>query len=300
MKTKKHTSMTIRRAHDRSRIVRAIMATSVVGAVFASSALAQVETSGALAERSSIIVAGKVIRSNASLEPLQAASPQTVVIKVLRMYAGADIAGDQTGHTATVILSPQSKGIETDVEAVFFGNPRFVGKSLTIADEGEIPADATSAATVGIESAGHDRPLRDRIIAASSIFQGKVESEHTLVTADGELKDLREPAGEHDPEWHVATVLVLSALRGSKEGELISVIFSASDDIVWFNSPKLKVGEEAMFIAHRPETDGVQLTADPGVAKFLQKQSAVVISQPFDTVPATEEVRVRTLMAKGK
>ena len=50
------------------------------------SSLAQVETARSLAERSAIVVRGTVLRVNASEQPLQAASPRTAVIKVLRMY----------------------------------------------------------------------------------------------------------------------------------------------------------------------------------------------------------------------
>jgi hypothetical protein len=299
MKSREHASIPIRRSHGTHRRVPAIAGIGAVAAILASNAMAQVENAKALAERSTIVMEGKVLRVNASLEPMQAASPLTVVVEVSRMYAGAEIAGDQTGRTATVILSGRSESIKAGATALFFGNPRFIGNFLTVADEGELLADAASAATADLESARGDRQLRDRIASANSIFRGKVESEHALATGDAQLENLREPASEHDPQWHVAAVRVLTALRGNKEGELVSVIFPASDDIMWFNAPKLKEGQEAIFIAHGPDRDGARLTAAPGVATFLDKQPAVVVSQPFDTVPASDEARVRALLAKG-
>jgi hypothetical protein len=50
-------------------------------------------------------VLGTVTRVDASDEPLLAPSPSTAVIKIDKVYAGSEIAGDQTGRTATVILS---------------------------------------------------------------------------------------------------------------------------------------------------------------------------------------------------
>ena len=94
-----------------------------------------------LAEQSAIVVSGKVVRLNASGEPLVAPSNRVAVISVERMYAGSEIAGDQTGRTVTVILS-QPEGVKLGEEAIFFGNPRFVGRSLTIADQGEVPSKA--------------------------------------------------------------------------------------------------------------------------------------------------------------
>ena len=46
-----------------------------------------------VAARSAIVVSGKVVRTNASEEPLLTASANTVVIKVSHMYAGSEIAG---------------------------------------------------------------------------------------------------------------------------------------------------------------------------------------------------------------
>src|SRR5262249_17703986 len=212
MKNKRDAFATIRRGYRRIWTMRAATAIGAVSAMFPMGALAQDESAKALAERSAIVVAGKVLRVNASLEPLQAASPRTVVISVLRMYAGAGIAGDQTGRTATVILSRPSTTMKTGTEALFFGNPRFLGKSLTIADEGELLAGAGSAATADLESslqASRDQPLRERIADASSIFRGKVESERALAADADQPARLREPPSEHDPEWHVASVRVL-------------------------------------------------------------------------------------------
>jgi hypothetical protein len=278
----------------------AAMAVGAGCAMFVVTASAQDQSAKALAERSAIVVAGKVLRVGASLEPLQPASPRTVVITVSHMYAGAEIAGDQTGRTATVVLSGASTTIKPGAEVLVFGNPRFVGKSLTIASEGELPA---SAARTDLEQglqARRDQPLRERIAVSSSVFYGKVESVRALTAGADRPTQLREPPSEHDPEWHVATVRVLTALKGSENGALVNVIFPASRDIMWFNTPKLKAGQEVIFITHKPDSSDTQLTRAPGVAAFLERQSAEVVSQPFDTVPASDEARVRALLPTVK
>lgn len=278
-------------------------AISAAAAMFTVNAVAQDESARALAERSAIVVAGKVLRVNATLDPMQAASTRTVVITVSRMYAGAEIAGDQKGRTATVILSRPSTTLKAGTEGLFFGNPRFLGKSLTIADEGELFADAARAASANLEAsfqARRDQPLRERIASASSVFRGRVESERAVAAGPDQPGKLPEPPSEHDPEWHVASVRVLTALQSSEQGALVNVIFPASRDVVWFNAPKLKAGQEAIFITHRPDKDDAQLMRAPGVAEFLEKQSAEVVSQPFDTVPPSEESRVRTLLGRGR
>lgn len=275
----------------------------LLAAVFAGSVSAQDESARALAERSSIVVAGTVTEARASLEPLQAASERTVVIKISRMYAGAEIAGDQKGRTATVVLSRPSTTIKAGTEALFFGNPRFAGKSLTIASEGELLAGAATAAKADLElglQARRDLPVRERLAVASSVFHGKVESEHAIAGAADQANKSREPPSEHDPDWHVASVRVIDALQGSEKGALVNVIFPASGDIMWVNSPKLKPGQEALFITHKPDKGDTRLMRAPGIAAFLEKQSAEVVSQPFDTLPPSDDARLRNLLAKGR
>src|SRR5512135_1187747 len=129
-------------------------------------ALGQDDGALALAERSAIVVSGRVVRIGASGEPLLPASARTAVISVRRMFAGREIAGDQTGRTATVILSKPER-LKVGDEAFFFGNARFIGRSLTIADEGEILARGaapTTAAEVerGVQ-ARKDSPILERL-----------------------------------------------------------------------------------------------------------------------------------------
>lgn len=270
---------------------------------FTGSVVAQDESARALAERSSIVVAGKVVKARASLEPLQPASENTVVINITRMYAGAEIAGDQKGRTATVVLSRPSAKFKSGIDALFFGNPRFVGKSLTIAGEGELMAGAATAAKADLElglQARRDQPVRARLAGASSVFHGKVENERAIPRDGDRASELREPPSEHDPEWHVATVRVVDALQGGEKGALVNVIFPASSDIMWVNSPKLKAGQEALFITHKPDKGDTRLMRAPGIAAFLEKQSAEVVSQPFDTLPPSDHARLRNLLAKGR
>src|SRR5205823_2377697 len=67
----------------------AVLALSIV--MISDSAIAQGETAKSLAERSAIVVLGKVLKTNASDEPMVAASSRTAVILVRQMYAGGEI-----------------------------------------------------------------------------------------------------------------------------------------------------------------------------------------------------------------
>ena len=253
-----------------------------------------------LAQRSAIVVSGKVLKINASEEPLLKASADTAVINVSHMYAGTEIAGDQTGRNITAILR-QPRSLKVGTEAMFFGNPRFVGKSLTMVDEDEVPfaklAETDTSLQIGLQ-ARRDKPVLERLSSASSVFLGKVESEKPL-DGDMDKKDQsRELTSEHNPEWHVAAVRVITPLRGGDKDTLVLVIYPASRDIMWFNSPKLKPGQDGVFITHNPAKGEEELMRTTGVTTFINKQPAVMVTQPFDVLPASDEARVRGLLAK--
>lgn len=211
------------------------------------------------------------------------------------MYAGAEIAGDQTGRNATVLLS-RPAGLKVGAKALFFGNPRFIGKTLTIADEGEIlsPDTTTTDLEFGLQ-ARRDSPVRERLATAGKVFRGKVESVRPLPTTTNKKGRYDQPS-EHDPEWHVATVRIVTPLRGGEKGALVMVIFAASHDIMWFNSPKLQSDQDAIFITHKPDKEQAILLRATGVTAFLAKQPAELAVQPFDVLPASDEARVRGLL----
>ena len=78
---------------------------------------------------------------------------------------------------------------------------------------------------------------------------------------------------------------------------MLVVIFPASRDIMWFNSPKLKPGLEGIFVTHKSEKDEELLLRATGVTAFMKTQPAELVINPFDFLPASEEARVRGLLA---
>jgi hypothetical protein len=253
----------------------------------------------ALASRSAIVVLGTVTNVEASEEPMLAPTSSTVVIKVEKMYAGSELAGDQTGRTATVILSKPG-GMKVGAKAIFFGNPRFIGKTITIADEGELPESSGDVKGVqALTPALHERsdaPVRARLNMAQTVFRGTVESVRPLQVESRDKEASQR--NEHDPEWQVAMVRVASGMRGAEKGSVIPVVFAASRDIMWFNSPKPKPGEEKLFIAHRPQESEASLLRAASVSSFVEKEHPVFVTDPFDVLPPSDEKRVAELLKK--
>lgn len=253
------------------------------------------DSMAALASRASIIVLGTVKQVGASEESLVAPNPSTAIVEVRRMFAGSEFAGDQSGHTVTVILTKPGD-IKVDAELLFFGNPRFIGKTLTILDIGELPSPRLEAAGVpaalaeGIQIR-RDAPIRARLAVARTVFRGTVESVRLPEgTKENALRD------EHDPEWMVATVSVSVPIRGAAaKGALIPVLFPASRDIIWFNSPKLHQADDVLIVGHAPDEKELSLLRNSPAMRVLEDKNAVVVSQPFDVLPASDEKRLTGL-----
>jgi len=301
-----------RRPGERGRAPWAVaVVAAAVGAALLGSgtAAAQDEGAAALAARSAIVVEGKVQKVHASDERLLAPSDNTVVISIRRMYSGSEIAGDLTGRSATVILS-RPGSLKVGDEALFFGNPRFMGKTLTIADEGEIAGSNAAAAQPSLQAgiqARKDKPVADRLVTASLVFRGSVESirplepERNSATAEAKTRgEVRR--SEHDPEWQVASVKVVSPIQKTTAGQVVTVLFPASRDIVWYRVPKLKTGQDAIFITHvlsREEAAGYR---DSGLPALLERQPDGVhaITDPNDVLPSSDEARVKALLSTRK
>ncbi len=252
------------------------------------------------ARRSAIVVAGTVEATGASLEPLLTATGSTAVIHVEHTYAGAEIAGDLAGQRATVILSRAGADLKPGSRAIFYGDPRFIGKTVTIADVGETPA--TEGVSTELSRGLHarlDAPLAARLAIAEVIFAGRVEQVRPVDRKPNE--DAATEVGEHDPELRLAMVRVASSLRGAKTGQLVPVAFADSCDIMWCNSPKLRVGQNAVIIAHQPKDDEAAITrsAAPSLA-IVKRARAVLVTAPFDVLPPAGVERVRVLLQAGE
>ncbi len=255
-----------------------------------------------LVERSSIIVRGKILKMNASDEKLLQASNRTAIVSIEQMYAGAEIAGDQAGRTATVILST-SGALKPGEAAVFFGNPRFLGKSITIADEAETPLAANSAMLSTLDQAvqtHRNKPLLDKIATASLIFRGKVSYVQPIESVLEPEQPESDSPSEHSPDWQMATVEITTPLQGGTVKQQVAVVFAASRDITWFQSPKLIAGQESIFLAHSPTSDEEVRYRGTTLHELMQKQPIYMVTEPSHVLPPAEEDHVRGLIAASK
>src|SRR5207253_2748912 len=101
-----------------------------------------------------------------------------------------------------------------------------------------------------------EKSLYDRIKGSESVIVGEVTADRDLGLG---------PISEHNPAWHVATVK-------TTEGAVVEVRYAASHDIMWYRSPKLKIGQRAVMLLQRDATQNDLFVVDP---RDVQPESAL-------------------------
>jgi hypothetical protein len=236
------------------------------------------------AAQSNFVFQGTVNRLNATTEPQMAASPSTAVVRVDRLIQGQDMVSDVVGKEITVqLLKPRSVAVGRPL--MFFSNIAVMGKSVAVKEVAHF--DVTRSSTMAGQVADYnkskpERDLQRRVASAELIVTGTVDSIGTRAAA-------REgPEGsEHDPEWTQATVTVQSTEKGAAQ-QRVTVWFAASDDIRWFRSPKLKAGQSAVFLLHRPRE------------RERDQPTGYTVVDQLDVQPAPQRDRVRQLINRPR
>jgi hypothetical protein len=93
-----------------------------------------------------------------------------------------------------------------------------------------------------------DQALRDRLTHAPLVVLG-------TVTVVRRVDVARPRISEHDPDWRDATIKVERQLKGSLTPgtDTVHVLFPASQDVRWFQSPKFTQGQVGIFLLHLGE-----------------------------------------------
>jgi hypothetical protein len=234
-------------------------------------------------QKSSYIFVGTVQKTNATTMPLVPASDRTAVVRIEEVLTAPKTLADYTGHDVTVQLRDGSS-VKAGDRLAFFTNGGMFGASVALVEVGHVEAGRdTQDLRRQIAQAFQekdDEELRKRIAKASLIVVGKV-----LRTGPAKLSE-RQPVTEHDPQWQEAEVGIEVVQKGQFSARSVSVLFAGSTDVMWFQSPKLKEGQDGIWLLHK---DAVRW---PGI-----KERYVVVD-PLDFQPRDQVDRVKRLLAR--
>lgn len=230
---------------------------------------------------SSFVFAGTVKKLNATTISIVPAKRSTAVVRVDEILHNPGVVSDLTGKDITVQFQEPTTVKEGEVY-VFFTNVGLYGESIAVNEVGHLEAKQQVAAIRAQvnESVARlpDERLQKRIAQADLVVAGTVTS--TRPVAEPER---RFPPFEHAPDWWESVVRVQAVEKGQPpQGDLV-VLFPHSTDFRWFASPKLKEGQQGIFLLHL--IDEKEL----GVRGYTALD-------PFDVQPLEQREHVKKLM----
>src|SRR5215212_759574 len=199
-----------------------------------------------------LIVRGTLVGADSPTLPLPSPNGQVVRLLVKDTMRGADTIGSFNGQE--IILGRTTTSQRK--EGVFFIRPIAYGKTLAAEEIGEIDPPADEHAFAAQIARVHQQDQENKLVARAA------SAEATIVGQVLSVRRVRENGvvpSEHDPEWAVARVLVVRTLKGQPrsgecaQGACVDVAFAQSDDIRWFRSPKVVVGQQNVILLRPPD-----------------------------------------------
>jgi hypothetical protein len=246
-----------------------------------------------LVRQSRFIFKGTVEKLSAVTVSGAPVSDRTIIVKIDEIIQAPQILGDLTGKEVTVQLA-EPGALKERQQAVFFTNPWLYGESIAVQEVGrqEISRRAGAAesgrlrrkVSEFIEQEPDDR-LRQHLAEVDAVVVGTVYNNKPLART----RSL--PVTEHDPEWWEATISVESVEKGDIGGNSVTVVFANSMDVMWFQAPKLRLGQEGIWLLHLRQ----RATPDSEMPD-LPLPSAYVIIHPLDAHGKGETSRMRKLL----
>jgi hypothetical protein len=206
---------------------------------------------------------GTALRQGAAVELGPALAGKTVTVEVEEVFRGTDILRDLVGWNI-IVVSEDVADIEPATHHVFFTNVVSLGDPVVAREVGR-RWDASRESLNGVAESLRitaERPLAARVAAADMIVTGQVAS-------SAPVGEKWPPASEHDPDWWIARLTVERVLKGRGPRRRIDVLFANSDDIVWYQSPKLHQGVSGIFLLHSRTEDVAVSEVPPTVYQVI-------------------------------
>jgi hypothetical protein len=245
-----------------------------------------------LIARSSFVFRGTVESLGTVTTAAVAASEQSATVRVTEVLRAPQPLRRYAGQLITVELA-STEGVQQGSSFIFFTQPRLFADTLVVR---EIGRQAEAAAAAEATASMHDTLVRlatgaleNRIAQADSVVVGRVATVRPSLIAAA-TPGMLQPTSEHDPDWHEAVVQVASVISGTAAPDSpVTILFPASIDVAWYQSPKYAPGQAGVFLLH---TDQVPAAAAEMVGPTYTSL------HPQDFQAAEQEPRVRALIER--
>lgn len=204
------------------------------------------ETLKSIIAKSNFIFSGTIVKMNASNIEIKTVGP-TAIVKVDEVIDAVSPFEEEQGKEITVLLS-SDRNMKEGSQKIFYTVGWYYGKTLGVK---EVPnslqtkmQDTLKRAVARQRQQIHIDSLRDELSKADLVIQGTVLEDNIKVETNPNIQS------EHDPEFRKAVISVQSVLKGTTKNKQITVYYAESDDVLWYRSPKLEKGQQAIFLLH--------------------------------------------------
>jgi hypothetical protein len=225
-----------------------------------------------LRKEASFVFKGTVLKLKATTTTDIPKSDRTVVVRVDETIRAPEPLAHYNGQNITVQLAGRKK-VTKGQQLVFYTNGLLYGESLAVesVDQGVPETVHAAVAAVAPDPVRNmvERDILNRAATADAVISGRVTSVRVpadVVAAHGAVLAGGLPTqriSEHDPDWRIAEVQVDQVHRGTHESKTAEIRFPSSDDVMWHYAPKLRTGQDGLFILHKAERERAAARAAP-------------------------------------
>ncbi len=182
----------------------------------------------------------------------------TGVVVVSEVIDAPEAFRNIAGQQVTVRFANINK-VNVGDEKIFFTDPYWIGASLGVTEKASL---------------GRSDNLFESKDMATLIKQARMKQDdeklrrvlkESKITVTGKVVRITRPdappmiGSEHDPEWREAEIQIEETLKGKADGQTIKVLFSASKDVMFFDAPKFKQGDDGIFIIQQTDQQTIRL-----------------------------------------
>lgn len=165
------------------------------------------------------------------------------------------------GEQITVRFNDINK-VNVGDEKMFFTEPYWLGEAIGVNEKGSIIKGNklydNKEISLLIQKAKNKQEnvqLKSRLDESNLVIMGKVikidiPSRNTIIGT------------EHDPEWKEAEIQIDETLKGKSESKTLKILFASGKDIMFFQAPKLNLGDEGIFIIQPTDSQTLKIISN--------------------------------------
>jgi hypothetical protein len=229
---------------------------------------------------SDYIFQGKIVEGKNIELPMNVERSNVKVVRVEKVISSSDGHENFEGQSVQVVFNENEK-ISSGKSYVFYTKTWLFGKTLTVVAntiEAEFNVNEIIKEVDTYKKLEQDKKIQERLKRAEFVIIGKVQKIKPFNSSKERTK-----LSEHMPLWEESTIEVVEVLKGNNTSKTIQVLYASSQDIHWYESPKLTTGQQRIYILDKKE-------------EFQITKGNYVLTKADESYPISQENKIKQLL----